>query len=102
VTVRLKKSTLIRKNTHAFTAKEKPKLRAMYSSCEGSLGVPAVLVLLAGVARSATRVPEKAKKRKRVVPANSAWWPRHGVEAIDCKSSLLEEVGTTNIIVDPT
>jgi hypothetical protein len=72
VAVVLKKSTLIRKNTHAFTAKEKPKLRAMYSNCEGSLGGLTVLVLLAGVARSATWVPEKAKKRKRVVSANSA------------------------------
>jgi hypothetical protein len=63
---------LIRKNTHAFTAREKPKLKAMNNNCEGLLGVPTVLVLLAGVARSATCVPEKAKKRKRVVPAYSA------------------------------
>jgi hypothetical protein len=72
VTAGLKSPPLIRKNTQAFTAKENPKLRAMYNNREGSLGVPTVLVLLAGVARSATWVPEKAKKRKRVVPAYSA------------------------------
>jgi hypothetical protein len=72
VTAGLKGPPLILKNTHAFTARENPKLRAMYNNWEGSLGVSTVLVLLAGVARSATCVPEKAKKRKSVVPAYSA------------------------------
>jgi hypothetical protein len=59
-----------------------------------------VLVLLAGVARSATWVPEKAKRGRESFLRTLHWWPRKGVEAIDCKSSLLEAVGTTNIIVD--
>ena len=44
----------------------------MYSNWDGLLGVPITFALIAGVARRATWVPENAKKRKRVVPANSA------------------------------
>ncbi|KAL8731250.1 MAG: hypothetical protein Q9181_004350 [Wetmoreana brouardii] len=59
---------LILKNTHAFTAKEKPKLKLIYNKEAGS---GADDTTASGTLVLATWVPEKAKKRKRKVPANS-------------------------------
>lgn len=67
----MKRPPLIRKKTQAFTANEKPKHSAMYNSCEGLDIAPTTLGLL-GAASRATCVPEKAKKRNKVVPTYSA------------------------------
>jgi len=68
----LKSPPLIRKNSHAFTAKEKPKLRAMNNICDESLGVLTSFVGFGAFAKRATWVPENPKNRNRVVPTNSA------------------------------
>ena len=62
---------MILKKTQALTANENPKLSAMKSNWLGSLGVPTTLGPL-GEESKATCVPENAKKRNNVVPANSA------------------------------
>lgn len=64
----LKSPPLIRKKTHAFTAREKPKLRLMYKSDAGS---GADEMAASGTFVLATWAPEKAKNKKRNVPANS-------------------------------
>jgi hypothetical protein len=71
-----------------LTANENPKLNDMYNSCDGLLGAPTVFA--SGVeARRATWVPEKAKKRNNVVPANSALVATKWFRACKVKESVL-------------
>ncbi len=64
----LNRPPLMRKKTHAFTAKENPKHKAIYNREAGSgaeaIGASGSLVL-------ATWVPANAKNKKRKVPADS-------------------------------
>jgi len=50
-TAGLKSPPLIRKNTHALTAKENPKLKAIYINWDGSLGIPTTFSVVGGFAK---------------------------------------------------
>jgi hypothetical protein len=71
LTAGLNKPPLIRKNTHAFTASEKPKHSAMYCSCCGLLPASATVAPPDDGMLLATCVPDKAKYKKSTVPTNS-------------------------------
>ena len=74
LTAGLKSPPLILKKTQALTANENPKLKLMYSSCAGffcTTVVTIVVPVLVFEEMLATWVPANAKKRKKIVPANS-------------------------------
>jgi hypothetical protein len=74
LTAGLKSPPLIRKNTHAFTARENPKARLIYSNCAGffcCVSVMTVVPVLVFDATLATCVPAKAKNRNEMVPQSS-------------------------------
>ena len=82
-TAGLNSPPLIRKNTQALTASEKPKDRLIYRSSAGFFCctvVTTVVPMFVFEEMLATCVPAKAKNRKDIVPTNSpitaTVWPR--------------------------
>ena len=74
VTAGLNKPPLMRKNTHALAAREKPKLSDMYKSWEGFFCCTVVITVLPVLVFEemlATCVPAKAKNKNAIVPTNS-------------------------------
>ena len=74
LTAGLKSPPLILKKTQALTARENPKLKLIYSSCAGFFCATVVTIVVPVFVFDeilATCVPANAKKRKKIVPANS-------------------------------
>lgn len=73
VTAGLKRPPEMRKKIQTLTMSEKPKHTEMYIRTMGLKPLEALVVeVLLPAPMLATWVPAKAKKRKRVVPTNSA------------------------------
>jgi hypothetical protein len=90
VTAGLNRPPLIRKNTHALTAREKPNERAMYWSCCGLAPVSSTVKPADDRIIFAVWQPESAKKRKRTVPTYS---PHMAMKWLRMPSGILCEKG---------
>jgi hypothetical protein len=90
VTAGLKRPPLIRKNTHALTAREKPKERAMYWSCCGLAPVSSTVRPADDRIILAVWQPDSAKNRNRTVPTYS---PHMAMKWLRIPSGILCEKG---------